>query len=132
MKKSDLYINAHILVAAIRIHEHRHGFPPSVREICKILSFSPEQVNFLIRKLENLQIINIIQSTNEIKIFIKNHLIIEDIPKIHKENKMEEDIKKIQLAKKAQLNLTLKDLKSQQKQKKKELFAKINDKFKKA
>ncbi len=131
MKIKDLYNNAHILVAAIRIHEHRHGFPPSIKEICKILSFSAEQIGFLIRKLENLEIINTIQSANELKIFIKNHLKIEEIPTIHKENKLEENIKKIQLAKKARLNLTLKDFELQQKQKQKDIFAKINENFKK-
>jgi len=129
-KELDLYTGAHLVVAAIRIIEHQNVSPASIEELCKVLSFSLEQGHYLCRKLAELDIIGMVEGAYGIKLYIKDHLKLEDIPKIPVESKIEQELKKFQTSKK-QITRKIESIKSEQAKKKQDLFAEIEQKLKK-
>ena len=129
-KELDLYTGAHLVVAAIRIIEHQNASPASIEELCKVLSFSLEQGHYLCRKLAELEIIGMVEGAYGIKLYIKDHLKLEDIPKVPVESKIEQELKKFQTAKK-QITRKVESIKSEQAKKKHDLFAEIEQKLKK-
>lgn len=78
--KNYFYTTAHLVVAAIRLHNHRHGGPPAVNHICDALSLSLEEGHRICLKLKEMGIIEIIESPGEARLFIQDHLKIEEIP----------------------------------------------------
>ena len=76
MKKTDFYSNAHLVVAAIRIHAHQNAAFPTINEVCRTLSFSMEQGNYICKKLIGMGIIEVVEGAYETRLFIKNHLKI--------------------------------------------------------
>ena len=96
MKQTDLYTDAHLVVSAIRVLEHRNTAPPSIDDLCQALSFSLERGNLILNKLNDLGIIDMIKGAYGIKLAVKDHLLIEDIPRDQKESSLAEDIKKFQ------------------------------------
>lgn len=133
-KDPDFYTEAHLIVSGIRIVEHRNAAPASVEEVCQILSFSLEQGHYLCRKLADLEIIGMVEGAFDIKLYIKEHLKLEEIPKGVVESKLEKELQKFQTAKK-QIDQKIESIKSEQAKKKQDLFAeieqKLKDKFKK-
>ncbi len=93
MQNTDLYSTAHLFVAAIRVLAHQKNTPPSIEDICQTLSFSLEQGNFTCNKLEEMQIIEIVEGSYGTRLFIKNHLKIEDIPRGDKVSGLEESLR---------------------------------------
>ncbi|MBU4185813.1 MAG: hypothetical protein L6263_03355 [Desulfobacteraceae bacterium] len=130
MKGKDFYSDAHLVVSAIRILEHRNSAPPSIDEVCRIISFSMEQGNFVCRKLNEMNIINVVEGAFGTKLFIKNHLLLEDIPKGATEDNLEKELKKFQEAKK-DYTQKIKLFQTEQEKKKKHLFAELEKKLKK-
>lgn len=130
MKGKDFYSDAHLVVAAIRILEHQNSAPPSIDEVCRTISFSLEQGNLVCRKLNEMNIINIVAGAFGTKLFIKNHLLLEDIPKGATEDNLGKELKKFQESKK---NYTQKIelFKTEQEKKRKDLFAELEKKLKK-
>ena len=128
-KKNDLYSSAHLFVAAIRVCEHQNSTPPSLTEICDLLSFSVEKGNFLCRKLDEMGIIEIVQGSYSDRLFVHDHLKQEDIPKGEEDSRLEEELKKFQDTQKA-FSQKIESFRSQQAQKKKDLFAEMEKKLK--
>jgi hypothetical protein len=129
MQHTDLYTNAHLAVAAIRILAHKKGAPPSVDEVCHILSFSLEQGNFICNKLEEIGIVEIVEGAFGTRLFIKNHLKIEDIPRGDKVSGLEEELKKFQDSKK-DFSKKIESFQAKQAKKQKDLFAELEKKLK--
>ena len=125
----DLYSQAHLFVAAIRVYEHLHSRPPSVEELCRTINFSAEQASLICRKLEDRGIIEAIEGSYGSRLFIRSHLKIEDLPREEEGSKLEEDLRKFQHSQKA-LSQKIKSLQVQQKQKKKNLFSEMEKKLK--
>ncbi len=130
MQGKDFYSDAHLVVAAIRILEQRNSAPPSIDEVCRTISFSLEQGNFVCRKLNEMNIINVIEGAFGTKLFIKNHLLLEDIPKGATEDNLEKELKKFQESKK-DYTQKIKLFQSEQEKKRKDLFAELEKKLKK-
>jgi hypothetical protein len=131
MQHTDLYTSAHLIVSAIRILENQKAVPPSVDDVCGMLSISLERGNFLCKKLGELGIIDFVAGAYGTKLFIKNHLEIENIPKDKKESELEKELKKFKHAKKDQ-SKKIESMKMEQAEKKKNLFAELEDKLKKS
>ncbi len=129
MKDKNFYTNAHLVVSAIRILEHRDTVPPSINEVCRILSFSPEQGNLICRKLADMEIINWVEGAHGTRLFVKNHLKIEEIPKETRESRLDEELKKFKHTKK-EYSKKIKSLQTDEKQRKKNLFAEIEQQLK--
>lgn len=79
MKSTDYYSQAHLITAAIRVLEHRHTTPPSVEQVCETLEFSLEQGHRICNRLKEMNIIDIAAGGFGTKLFIVNHLKIEEI-----------------------------------------------------
>lgn len=126
----DFYDNAHLVVAAVRIIEHQNKAPASIEAVCTLLSFSLEQGNYLCRKLKEMEIIDMVEGAYGIKLFIKNHPKIEEIPRGHIESQIEKELQKFQSSKK-QISQKIESIKSEQAKKKQDLFAELEQKLKK-
>jgi len=130
MQGKDFYSEAHLVVAAIRILEHQNSASPSIDEVCRTISFSLEQGNFVCRKLKEINIIDVVEGAFGTKLFIKNHLLLEEIPQGAKEDNLEKELKKFQSDRKNHIE-KIKLFQTEQKKKKKNLFAELEKKFKK-
>jgi hypothetical protein len=130
MQGTDLYSNAHLVVAAIRVLEHQKTIPPSIDEICQTLSFSPERGNLICRKLHEIGIIDVVEGVYGTRLFIKNHLLIEEIPKGTRESGLEKELKKFKETKK-DYTQKIESLQAEQAEKRKSLFSEIEKKLKK-
>jgi Rps23 Pro-64 3,4-dihydroxylase Tpa1-like proline 4-hydroxylase len=130
MKGKGFYSDAHLVVAAIRILEHQKFASPSIDEVCRTISFSLEQGNFVCRKLNEMNIIDVIEGAFGTKLFIKDHLLLEEIPQGAIEDNLEKELKQFQNAKKDYIK-KIELFKSEQEKKKKNLFAELEKKFKK-
>jgi hypothetical protein len=130
MQHSDLYSNAHLVVAAIRIFTHKNSKHPSLNEICKTLSFSLEQGNLVCKKLKDLGIIDVVEGAFENHLFIKDHLKIEEIPRDNKEDKLGDALKKFKDSKK-DFSKKIESFQAKQAEKQKALFAELEEKLKK-
>ena len=89
-KKKDFYSQAHLVVAAIRVYEHVNSRPPTIDELCPTIKFSIEKVNFICRKLEELEVIEAVEGSYGTRLFVRDHLKIEDIPRGETGNKFED------------------------------------------
>ena len=130
MTEKDLYTEAHLFVAAIRLLEHQNKTPPTVADIGRTLSISLEQCNFLCRKLEELEIIKVVEGGYGNRLFIRDHLNIEEIPKGVQEDRFEEELKKFHASKK-EFTQKMESFQSKQAEKRKNLFAELEKKLKK-
>jgi len=130
MQHPDLYSNAHLVVAAIRIFTHKNSKHPSLNEICKTLSFSLEQGNLICKKLKDLGIIDMVEGAFENQLFIKDHLKIEEISREKKEDRLEEALKKFKDSKK-DFSKKIESFQAKQAEKQKALFAELEEKLKK-
>jgi len=130
MEQSDFYSNAHLVVAAIRIHTHQNSTPPSMDQVCRIISFSLEQGNFICKKLKGLGIVDVVEGGFGTRLFIKNHLKIEEIPKGKKEDNLEESLKAFQNSRK-DFTRKIESVQAEQAKKQKDLFAELEKKLKK-
>jgi len=95
-KKNDFYSQAHLVAAAIRVYEHVNSRPPTIDELCPTIKFSIEKMNFICRKLEELEVIEAVEGSYGTRLFVRDHLKIEDIPRGETGNKFEDELKKFQ------------------------------------
>jgi len=126
---SDLYSQAQLIAAAIRILEHQHATPPSVEEVCEVLSFSVEQGHRLCNRLKEMGIIDITSGAFGTRLFIIDHTKIEEIPRGETGSSMEAELRKFKDSQKG-LEKTVENIKAEQDKKKKDLFADIEKAFK--
>ena len=128
-KQIDFYHEAHLFVAAIRIFEHLNSRPPKVDELCRSINFSIERGNFISHKLEDLGIIEAVAGSFGARLYVSDHLRIEDIPRGEPGAKMADELKKFQDSQKA-FSQKIETLQAEQKQKKKDRFADMEKKLK--
>jgi len=129
MKEIDLYTKAHLVVAAIRILERQDTVSSSIEKVCEMISFSLEHGNLICKKLGEMGIIELVEGAYGTRLFIKNHLKIEEIPRGAGESKLEEELKKFQHDKKG-LSKKVELFQAQQAEKQKNLFAELEKKLK--
>jgi len=92
MKSKDLYGQAHVFVAGIRVFEDLHGRPPTLGGLSSLLRISEEELSLLSRKLEEMLIISVIKTGAEIRYSIADHLRIEDLPRVEDSSRMKDEI----------------------------------------
>ena len=129
-KSKDLYTSAHLFISAIRVLEHQHNSPPTVEDICRLLSMSIEHSSYLSRKLKEMGIIDVVEGSYGTRLFIRDFLKIEEIERDNDKSKLEEELKKFQESQKG-LSQKIESIKTQQAEKKKNLFAEMEKKLKK-
>jgi hypothetical protein len=129
MKPDDLYTSAHLFVAGIRVCEYRDTAPPSIDSVSRLLSFSLEQGNHVCKKLVEYGVIDMVEGAFGTRLFIKNHLKIEEIPREEKGSRLKEEVMKFQNSKK-EFAQKIESIKAAQAEKKKNLFADVEKKLK--
>jgi hypothetical protein len=131
MELKTPYSQAHLVVAAIRVLEHRQSAPPSIEELCRTLEYTLEQGHMICRKLKELDIINIVEGTFGTRLSVENHLAIEEIPKDIQESHLDKELKAFQKSRKERTKeMEVQSFKAKQEEKKKALFAEIEKKLK--
>ena len=128
-KSKNLYSSAHLFISAIRILEHQNSTPATLEDISRILKISIERSHYLGRKLKEMGIIDEIEVSYGIRLFIKDHLKIEDIPREDDGGKLEAELKKFKESQK-ELSQKIETIQAKQAEKKKNLFAEMEKKLK--
>ncbi|MDJ0828837.1 MAG: hypothetical protein QNI92_03230 [Desulfobacterales bacterium] len=126
----NLYTSGHLLVAAVRVLTHRQTTPPTIEEICQLIDYSSEHTHYICRKLSDIGALEIVDSPVGLRLFLKNHLCLEDLPKQQADNKLDEELKKFQESK-HKITSKVSTLQADEQQRKKDLFAELENKLKK-
>ena len=129
MDTENLYTRAHLFVAGIRVCEHLNKNQPSVEEVCHLLRLSLEEGNYISKRLRELDIIEQVEGAFGTRLFVKDPLKIESIPRDLKISSMEEELKKFQDSRK-EFSQRIESIKASQAEKKKNLFADVEKKLK--
>ncbi|MDM8526209.1 hypothetical protein QUF80_22765, partial [Desulfococcaceae bacterium HSG8] len=130
MENKDFYMTSHLIVAAIRILEHQNHAAPSVDGICQSLSFSSEQGHYLCKKLDEIEIIEMVRGPYGARLFVKDHLKIEEIPRAEKPVSLREEIERFESSKK-DFEKEIETFQAEKEERQKNLFAEIENRFKK-
>jgi len=127
--RQDFYTEAHLLVAAMRVHEHVHSRPATLEDVCRLLALSAEHAGIISRRLEDLGIIEAVQGSFGTRMFLRDHLRLEDIPRGELGRKLEDEVKKFQDTQRS-FTQKIESLRVEQAGKKKNLFAEMEKKLK--
>jgi len=127
--RKDFYSEAHLLVAAIRVHEHVHSRPATLEDVCRLLALSAEHAGIIARKLEDLAVIEAVNGSFGTRLFVRDHLKLEEIPRGELGRKLEDEVKKFQDTQRS-FTQKIESLRVEQAGKKKNLFAEMEKKLK--
>jgi len=130
MATLDLYQQAHLWVAAVRILEYRNQLAPTLEAVCEQLGFSAEQGHRLIRKLESRGIMQAIAKGDEVRCVIADHRLLEELPHAEAEQPpMSAEVAQFK-AQRSEISSKVESFRSEQARKKQDLFAELNAKLK--
>ena len=124
----SLYESAHLFVAAIRLLHHRDQSPPDLDQVCDMLQLSKERGGFLCRRLEEIGAVEAVKGAYGLRLFVRQHLKIEDIPKEDAPDRLQDELSKFQAAQKTAAN-RIATMQADQKKKKKSLFEEMEKKL---
>lgn len=127
---SNLYHNAQLCLAAIRILEHQRSKPPAIEDVCRILNCSLEQATYILRKLEDLGAVDIVEGAFGTRLFILDHLKAESLPRDETDNRLDEALKQFQTSRRDHTK-KIAAIQADQKKKRQDLFANLEKKLKK-
>ncbi len=96
MKSTDLYEQAHVFLAGIRVFEHLYGRPPTLQGLSELLKISEEELSLLGRKLEDRSIIRVILAGSQVRYSIADHILVEDLPRGQQTSQMKDEISQFQ------------------------------------
>lgn len=131
MSNQDLYRDSHLMVAAIRVLEHKHRAPPTLEGISDLLSMALDETNRLCRKLSDLGIVETVTKAGETRLFIADHLAIETIETRPEDAAatLSSELAEFQKTRDAQKK-KIEDIQAQQKKKRDALKAELDRKLK--
>jgi hypothetical protein len=129
MDESTLYSDAHLIVASVRVLTHRNHTPPSIENVSEELAFSSEKSNFLCKKLKTMGVIDVVEGAFGTRLFVQDHLKVEDIPKDKKKDKLEEELKRFKDSRK-NFSKKIESFQAEKAKKQKDLFAELDKKLK--
>ena len=119
---------SHLFVAAIRLLSHRDQSPPDLDQVCDMLQLSKERGGFLCRRLEEIGAVEAVQGAYGLRLFVRQHLKIEDIPKEDAPDRLQDELSKFQAAQKNVAN-RIASMQAEKKMKKKSLFEEMKKKL---
>jgi len=126
--KDSLYDSAHLFVAAVRLLTHIDQAPPDIDQVCEMLQLSKERGGFVCRRLEEKGAVEAVQGAYGLRLFVRDHLKIEDIPKEDAPDRLQDELSKFQAAQKDVTN-RIATIQADQKKKKKNLFEEMEKKL---
>ena len=78
MEKDDpLYLNAHLVVAGVRIYLHREKREPSIAEVAELTGLARESASYLVERLERLEAIKVVETAFQERVFLIDHIKVE-------------------------------------------------------
>jgi len=123
------YDEAQLFVAAIRMLTHRQSSPPSVEEVSESLLLTAEWGHAVCRKLEKQQIIKVSATPFSTKLFIADHLKIEEFSKKEETKGLNKEIEKFQ-ASRQNMDKKVEAIQAELAEKKKNMFAELEKSLK--
>jgi len=129
MKRLDLYQEAQLVVAAVRVLEHRNAAPPGIEAVGEMLSFSWEHAGLICKKLSEMGILKMAQGPFGTRLFIQDPSLLETIPKGETGDSLKEALDAFQ-ASRRDYTSEIESFKAKQAQKQKDLFAQLDQKLK--
>ena len=131
MNNRTLYTDAHLMVSAIRVLEYQNTAPPTMEDISQMLSMSLDETNRLCRKIEDRGIIKTVTKAGETRLFVADHLAIENIETNKEESAdtLSSELAEFRKAKDAQKK-KVEDIRAQQKKKREALRQELDRKLK--
>ncbi|MEW6520142.1 MAG: hypothetical protein AB1461_12080 [Thermodesulfobacteriota bacterium] len=126
----DQYMEAHVFVAAIRVLEHQKKRPPTVEEACGMISISLEAGYALCRRLTEKGIVRTVEGNFGVKLFVEDHLRIEELPREEKKNDLAQELAEFQ-KKQQDRSKKVEAIQEELARKRQEKFAEIEARFKK-
>jgi hypothetical protein len=125
----DLYTEAHLLVAAIRVCDHLNARAATIEDACRLLGFSVEHTGIICRRLVEMGVLDSVTGTFGERLFIRDHLKLEDIPRGEVSRKLEDEVRKFQDLQRS-FTQKIEALQAEQAGKKKNRFAEMEKKLK--
>jgi hypothetical protein len=126
----SFYWKSHLIVAAIRLLEYKDNAPPTIDMICRLLSISPEEIHRMCRKLKDLQVIDMVETLDEVRIYICDHRKLEEIPVEEDVSSIELELIKFKKSREEQIK-KIETIQAEQAEKKKKLHEELEKKLKK-
>lgn len=126
--KDSLYDSAHLFVASVRLLTHIDQAPPDIDQVCEMLQLSKERGGFVCRRLEEIGAVEAVQGPYGLRLFVRDHLKLEDIPKEDAPDRLQDELSKFQAAQKDVTN-RIASMQADQKKKKKDLFEEMEKKL---
>jgi len=131
MKNSriNLYSDAHLFVAAIRILSYRKKTPPALDHVCRHLAISLERGGYILRRLEKEEIIEIVKQPHGDRLFVKEYLNIEQFKDRQTQSDLDKALSEFK-SEKQTFSRKIESIQADQAKKKKDLFARLNNQLK--
>jgi len=129
MPKSSFYTSAHLFTAAVRILGEQKKQPPTADDVCALLNWSLEQGRLVLRRMVEAGILELITRAFEDRIFIKDHLAIENYKDARKADHLDQALENFQHKRKA-MDAKVKAIKTKQQKKQARLFADLEEQLK--
>lgn len=127
----SLYDSAHLFVAAVRFLTYREQSPPALAQICQALGLSQERGGFLCRRLADLGAIERVEGAYGDRLFVRDHLKLEDLPREAAPDRLQDELHRFQEAQKG-LTSKVENIRAEQARKKKDLFSEMEKKLRQA
>ena len=100
-----------------------------MEEVCGFLEFSLEQGHVICNKLVGMGVVEIVEGAYGMRLFIKDHTLLEEIPRSGEESRLDEALKQFKTSRKGYAEKVA-SIQADQKTKRKNLFADIEKKLK--
>jgi len=126
----NLYTDAHLFVAAIRILSHTEKAPPALDHVCRHLAISLERGGYILRRLVKEEIVESVEQAHGDRLFIKAHLNIERFRQVRPTSELDKALAEFK-SEKQFFTKKVESIQADQALKKKELFAKLESQLKK-
>lgn len=81
MEATPSYDQGHLVVAAVRILEHRNEKPPTMEEIGELVGISHEVIGVVARALQGRGIVKILATPFDTRVEIADYLKLEELPR---------------------------------------------------
>lgn len=125
----DLYSEAHLFVAAIRVISHLKKIPPTLEQVCQHISISLEHGGYILRRLEKEAIVEPVRQPHGDRLFVRDHLNIEQFKDREAPSDLDKALSEFK-SEKQSLSKKIDSIRADQDKKKKDLFAMLNDQLK--
>ena len=129
MQKNSFYTNAHLFTAAVRILDAQKKQPPTAKDVCTLLKWSLEQGRLVLRRMVEAEILELTTQAFEDRIFIKDHLAIENYKEAQQVDQLDRALEKFQTDRK-KMEAKVEAIKSSQQKKQAKLFADLEKQLK--